>query len=327
MLDKNMVSLAACGTGFLLDLMFGDPRWLYHPVRLIGHLISGLERILRKWTGGRERSEKTAGFIMWILVVSVSALIPLLLLMAAGQINPWLRYAVESFMCYQLLATKALKDESMKVYEELKKEDLEGARRAVSMIVGRDTASLTEEGVTKAAVETVAENTSDGIIAPLFYMVLGGAPLAFTYKAVNTMDSMVGYKNDRYLHFGCIPAKLDDVFNYIPARISAYLMIASAYLGGMDGKNAYRIYRRDKRKHASPNAAQTEAVCAGALRVGLAGDAYYFGKLYKKETIGDALRPVEYEDIKRANKLLYGTAILAMLVFGGLKLLVMLGIG
>ena len=199
-----------------------------------------------------------------------------------------------------------------KVYKALKKDDLEGARYAVSMIVGRDTQVLDATGVAKAAVETVAENTSDGVIAPLIYLAIGGPILGFMYKAINTMDSMVGYKNDKYMYFGRCAAKLDDVVNYIPARISALLMIAVSFLPGKayDGKGAWRIWRRDRRKHASPNSAQTEAVCAGSLGVQLAGDASYFGKIVKKPTIGDAHRPVEYEDIKRANGLLYRTAIL-----------------
>ena len=198
------------------------------------------------------------------------------------------------------------------MYKALKKDDLEGARYAVSMIVGRDTQVLDATGVAKAAVETVAENTSDGVIAPLIYLAIGGPILGFMYKAINTMDSMVGYKNDKYMYFGRCAAKLDDVVNYIPARISALLMIAVSFLPGKayDGKGAWRIWRRDRRKHASPNSAQTEAVCAGSLGVQLAGDASYFGKIVKKPTIGDAHRPVEYEDIKRANGLLYRTAIL-----------------
>lgn len=188
------------------------------------------------------------------------------------------------------------------------------------MIVGRDTENLTEEGVTKAAVETVAENTSDGVTAPLLYLLIGGAPLGFLYKAVNTMDSMLGYKNEKYLHFGCIPARMDDVFNYLPSRITAVLMTAAAFLTGMDGKNAWRIYRRDRRKHASPNSAQTESVCAGALSVRLAGDAVYFGKLHRKEYLGDAIKPIEPEDIRRANRLMYMTSVLVLVIFGIVKL-------
>ena len=210
----------------------------------------------------------------------------------------------------------------MKVYDRLKNGTIEEARYAVSMIVGRDTSELTEEGVTKAAVETVAENSSDGVIAPMLYMALGGAPLMFLYKGINTMDSMLGYKNDRYLYFGRCAAKLDDLANYIPARISGWLMVAAAFLTGMDGKNAAKIYKRDRRNHASPNSAQTEAAVAGALRVQLAGNAYYFGKLYEKPTIGDKLREVEPEDIRRANRLLYGASLLSVLLCLGGRLLV-----
>ena len=219
-------------------------------------------------------------------------------------------------MCYQLLATKSLKTETMKVYDALKEGDLKKARYAVSMVVGRDTDVLDEIGVTKAAVETVAENTSDGIIAPLLFMMIGGPVLGYFYKAVNTMDSMVGYKNDKYLYFGRAAAKFDDVVNYIPARLSAILMIGAAGCCGMDAANGWRIYKRDRYNHSSPNSAHTEAVTAGALHIQLAGNAFYFGKLYEKPTLGDPDRPVEYEDIARANRLLYGTAILALLVFG-----------
>lgn len=202
----------------------------------------------------------------------------------------------------------------MKVYRCLKYQTLEEARKAVSMIVGRDTQSLTETGVTKAAVETVAESTSDGIIAPMFYMAIGGVPLMFLYKAINTMDSMLGYKNEKYLYFGRCAAKLDDAANFIPARISGCLMVAAAFLCGLDGKNAWKMFRRDRRNHASPNSAHTESAMAGALNVQLAGDAWYFGKLYKKPFIGDDIRPIECEDICRADRLMYGTAILGAAV-------------
>ena len=212
----------------------------------------------------------------------------------------------------------------MKVYAEVKKGDLPRARKAVSMIVGRDTQCLDEAGVVKAAVETVAENTSDGVTAPLLFMMIGGAPLGFFYKAVNTMDSMIGYKDEKYLYLGRCAAKMDDVLNYIPARLSAFLMIAAAWVLKMDARGAWRIYLRDRRKHASPNSAQTEAVCAGALQIRLAGDAWYFGKLYKKDYIGDDIRPVEAEDIPRADRLMYGTAVLTFLLFGMVKLVFIL---
>ena len=327
-MNGKMIILA-CVTGFLLDCIFGDPAWMYHPIRVIGNLISVLEKGLRKLLCSRihaseqekkNRREVLAGGILWILTVSLSFLVPAVLLFAARKIHPAVRFLLETFWCYQIFAARCLVGESKKVYQKLKEDDLPGARRAVSMIVGRDTENLTAEGVTKAAVETVAENTSDGVTAPLLFLLIGGAPLGFLYKAVNTMDSMLGYKNEKYLYFGRIPAKMDDVFNYIPARLTAWFMIVAAFLTGMDGENAWKIYLRDKRKHASPNSAQSEAVCAGALDVQLAGDAVYFGKVYKKDYIGDAIRKIEPEDILRAGKLMYMTTILMMVVFGGLLL-------
>ena len=326
---NGKMTILVCITGFLLDCMFGDPVWMYHPIRVIGKLISVLEKGLRKLLCSRipaseqekkNRREVLAGGILWILTVSLSFLVPAVLLFAARKIHPAVRFLLETFWCYQIFAARCLVGESRKVYQKLKEDDLPGARRAVSMIVGRDTENLTAEGVTKAAVETVAENTSDGVTAPLLFLLIGGAPLGFLYKAVNTMDSMLGYKNEKYLYFGRIPAKMDDVFNYIPARLTAWFMVVAAFLTGMDGENAWKIYLRDKRKHASPNSAQSEAVCAGALDVQLAGDAVYFGKVYKKDYIGDAIRKIEPEDILRAGKLMYMTTILMMVVFGGLLL-------
>lgn len=319
-----LISLAACITGFLLDFIFGDPVWLYHPVRVIGNFISFGEKTLRKIFRKTPGGELAAGAVLWFLTAGLSFLIPFAVLAGAQMIHPVLRFLIESFWCYQILAARCLVNESGKVYDRLKENDLPGARKAVSMIVGRDTENLTVEGVTKAAVETVAENTSDGVTAPLLFLILGGAPLGFLYKAVNTMDSMLGYKNEKYLYFGRFPARMDDVFNYIPSRTTALFMIAAAFLTGMDGKNAWKIYLRDRRKHASPNAAQTEAVCAGALRVRLAGDAVYFGKLYKKEYLGDSLRPIEAEDIRRAGRLMYVTAVLMLIIFGVLKAAVIL---
>ena len=319
-----LISLAACITGFLLDFIFGDPVWLYHPVRVIGNFISFGEKTLRKIFRKTPGGELAAGAVLWFLTAGLSFLIPFAVLAGAQMLHPVLRFLIESFWCYQILAARCLVNESGKVYDRLKENDLPGARKAVSMIVGRDTENLTVEGVTKAAVETVAENTSDGVTAPLLFLILGGAPLGFLYKAVNTMDSMLGYKNEKYLYFGRFPARMDDVFNYIPSRITALFMIAAAFLTGMDGKNAWKIYLRDRRKHASPNAAQTEAVCAGVLRVRLAGDAVYFGRLYKKEYLGDSLRPIEAEDIRRAGRLMYVTAVLMLLIFGVLKAAVIL---
>lgn len=301
--------IAAFFMGFILDLLLGDPYCFPHPIRLIGRLISALERRLLDLQGSRE-SQLRRGMGMTAAVLAAVGGTAFLVLAAAYWVHPYLGVLAETVMTYQILATKCLKVESMKVYHSLKNQGLQEARKAVSMIVGRDTQVLDEEGVTKAAVETVAENTSDGSIAPMLYTAMGGPVLGFLYKAVNTMDSMVGYKNEKYLYFGRAAAKLDDFVNYIPARISAYLMILAAFLSGKeyDGRRAYRIYKRDNRKHASPNSAQTEAACAGALGVQLAGDASYFGKVVKKPFIGDPVRRIEYEDICRANHLLYLTA-------------------
>ncbi len=318
-----MKILCVCLIGMILDWIFGDPVWLYHPVRIIGKWISFLEKILRKFAGDQEGNEKKlliAGGILWILVILASAAVPMGILYLAEKLSPCAAFVLECFWCYQLLAARSLGKESKKVYKKLIQDDLSGARLAVSMIVGRDTENLTVEGVTKAAVETVAENTNDGVIAPLIYMLIGGPILGFVYKAVNTMDSMLGYKNEKYLYFGRVAAKMDDVAGFIPARISALLMILASCLLGMDGKNALWIWKRDRRKHASPNAAQTEAVCAGALQVQLAGNAWYFGKKHEKDTIGDPIRDIEPRDILRSEKLMIGTEVLTFLLFGGIRL-------
>ncbi len=310
----------AFAAGALLDLLLGDPHWLPHPVRLIGGLIERLKRWNR--SGLTDRQKKKRGLMLVLVVLSSTVLVSGGILAGGYWLHPVLGCMLETLMTYQILALKCLKVESMKVYERLEAKDLPGARQAVSMIVGRDTGQLDEAAVARAAVETVAENTSDGVIAPLLYLALGGPVLGFFYKAVNTMDSMLGYKNEEYLYFGRCAARLDDGMNFLPSRISALLMIFVSLLPGrdFDGKNAWKIWRRDRLRHASPNAAQTEAVCAGSLGIRLAGDASYFGKIVRKPTIGDDIRPVEYEDIRRANRLLYRTAflceILCLLIMG-----------
>jgi adenosylcobinamide-phosphate synthase len=291
--------------GFLLDLLVGDPYFMPHPIRLIGHWIGGLEKKLNQ---GENRRRKGTCMVLLVLLLTLVCFGGILAL--SYLISPYAGLVVESWMTYQILATKCLRTESMKVYDRLEQGSLEEARQAVSMIVGRDTNNLSDEGVTKAAVETVAENTSDGVIAPMLYLAIGGPVPGFLYKAINTMDSMVGYKNEKYLEFGHCAAKLDDVVNFLPSRISALLMILVSRLLGreFDGKAACRIWKRDRRKHASPNSAQTEAVCAGALSIQLAGPTSYFGSLVEKPYIGDNRRKPEHADIVRANRLLYGTA-------------------
>ena len=291
-----MTGLAVLG-GFVLDTLFGDPAWLPHPVVLMGKAISALEKRLRARLPKTPQGELLGGGIVAFCLPVGTFVCTGLVCLGAAKLSPWLGLAVQ-----------------MNVHKELVKGDLPAARKAVSRIVGRDTQNLTAEGVTKAAVETVAENASDGVIAPLLYMLIGGAPLALTYKAINTMDSMLGYKNEKYLSFGRIPAKLDDAANYLPSRLAGLLWCAAAALTGNSAKGAWRIWRRDRRNHASPNSAQTESACAGALGVQLAGPAYYFGEYYPKPTIGDALRPIEPEDIRRANKMMYAESLLALLL-------------
>ena len=310
--------------GFCLDLLFGDPHWMPHPVRAMGALIAGLEKPLRAVFPKTPKGELIAGGFLVVLTAGISTGAAVLLLWLCACIHPILAFAAETLLCYQLLAARSLRDESVKVYKALRDGTLDDARKAVSMIVGRDTDRLDETGVAKAAVETVAENASDGVIAPLLFMAIGGAPLGVLYKSINTMDSMVGYKNDRYLYFGRAAAKLDDLVNFIPARLAGILLCLAARPAGFDGKNAWKIFWRDRKNHKSPNSAHTEAAAAGALDVQLAGSSYYFGKLVVKPTIGDPLRPVEPADILRCNRLMYAGTFLAMVLFCGLPLVLSL---
>ena len=307
--------------GFLLDCLLGDPLSAAHPVVLMGKLISFLEKKLRSRFPKTPQGERTAGTIMALLVPLVSAGAGLLLLYLAWRVHPWAYFAVSAFLCWQCFAARCLMTEAKKVVTCLETQGLAAGRRQVAMLVGRDTENLSEEQVIKAAVETVAENTSDGVVAPLLWMVLFGAAGGLLYKAINTMDSMVGYKNEKYLHFGRAAAKLDDGANYIPARMSALAMIGAAFLLKLDGRGAWRVWRRDRRNHASPNSAQTESACAGALGVRLGGDASYFGQLYKKPTIGDPRRPIERADVHRVCNLMYGTSGLLLAAYGLLLLL------
>ena len=317
-------SLIALLIGFIIDFFVGDPHGFPHPIVLIGKLISALEKGLRRLFPATPRGERAAGAALWVLTAGLSAAVPALILYLCHLASPWLRLTAESVMCWQILAARSLEKESMKVYAALESGDIAASRYAVSMIVGRDTAALDDAAVTRAAVETVAENTSDGVVAPLLFLAVGGAPLGFFYKAVNTMDSMLGYTDPPYTYIGFFPAKLDDICNFLPARLSALLMLAAGALLGLDVKNGWRIYRRDRHNHASPNSAQTEAVCAGLLDLRLAGDAWYHGVLHHKPFIGDPVRAIRHDDIPRTCRLMYLTALLALLLCGGVKLALIL---
>lgn len=309
--------------GCILDLLIGDPEQLPHPVRAIGHLISFWEKRLCKPQTGAGR-QRMAGVLLVVLVLLPCGVLPWAVLRFLYFLHPLAGLAAESILCAQLLAARSLRDAAMQVYEPLRRGDVETARSAVSRIVGRDTSVLNQDGITRAAVETVAENTSDGVTAPLFYLVLGGPVAGMLYKAVNTMDSMIGYRNDRYRYFGTCAARLDDVLNYLPSRLTGLLMAPAAALCGLDGKNALRIFRRDRKKHESPNSAQTESACAGALHVQLNGDAVYFGKVVHKPTLGDPDRRIETEDIRHAIRLMGGSVFLSLVLFAGVRLLLQL---
>lgn len=297
--------------GFLLDLCLGDPLTPLHPIRLIGGLIAACERLLRRLFPATRAGERLAGAVLVLVVVCISAGLPLALLWLCALVSPWLALAVDALLCWLLLAMKSLWVESMRVYDALRAGDLPLAREKVSWIVGRDTQALDASGVASAAVETVAESAVDGIVSPLLFIALGFAPLGFLYKAVNTMDSMVGYQNERYQYFGTAAARLDDALNFLPARVGGVLMCLAAALCGYDGRHAWRIFLRDRRAHKSPNSAHTEAAMAGALHLTLGGDAMYFGVLHKKPTQGDGRR-AEAGDILAANRITRRTAWLAL---------------
>ncbi len=316
-------SLLAVLIGFAADLIFGDPVTRLHPICLIGNLIAKLEKKIRALFPKGEHGEFWGGALLAVLVILISAGIPLLLIIVSYRVYFWFGAAVEAVLCFFVLAVKTLRKESTNVAKALQTEGLEAGRKAVARIVGRDTQALTVTGVVKAAVETVAENFSDGVFAPMLYLMIGGGALGFAYKSINTMDSMIGYKNDTYLYFGRFAARLDDAANFIPSRLAALFLILAAPLSGLDGKKAWEIFRRDRLCHASPNSAQTESAAAGALHVQLAGDAYYFGELHRKPVIGDDMRPVEIGDIARVNRLMLTASVLALAVLAAVKGLIL----
>lgn len=297
--------------GFALDALLGDPRWFPHPVCAVGKLISCLEKLLRRLFPPRKGAMVFAGVVLWIVVCGVSFAVPFLVLRFLSRINFWLGFAADSILCWLIFARKSLSEAGQHVYRAVK-ESVEEGRKAVAWYVGRDTAELTEEGVIKAAVETIAENLTDGVVSPLIYMLIGGAPLGMLYKAVNTLDSMVGYHNEKYEYLGKFSAKMDDIFNFIPARLSALCIIAGAGMLRLDNRSALRIYRRDRNLHKSPNAGQTESACAGALHIQLGGDASYFGKTVRKAAFGDPLRRVNRTDILATIDLMNAASVLAL---------------
>lgn len=301
--------LAVCG--FVSDALFGDPAWLPHPVCAVGALIYWLEKWLRRIFPPTPRGETAAGVLLWLCVTGAGFGVTALVLAALGRVSPWLRLAAESVLCGMILARDSLAKAARHVETALG-ESLEAGREAVGWYVGRDTSGLSREGVLKAAVETVAENTTDGVIAPLCFLLMGGAPFGMWYKSVNTLDSMVGYHNEKYEYFGKCSAKMDDLANYLPARLSALLLIAAAALSGLDGAGALRVWKRDRRKHKSPNAGQTESAAAGALGVQLGGDAVYFGKRVEKAALGDAKHSIEAADLTRIVRLMNLASLLAL---------------
>ena len=307
------MNLLSIYTGYALDLIIGDPYSFPHPVRYIGKLISIVEKQIRKITSS-DKGLKIAGFFLWFIVVGATFGITTLVLQLF-KFNKLAYFIVNTILIYTTLATKCLKDESVKIYKVLKTGDLEKSRIQLSYIVGRDTTNLNEKEIVRATVETVAENTVDGIIAPLFYGFIGGAPLAMAYKAVNTLDSTVGYKNDKYYYLGFASAKIDDIANYIPARLGVVLLSLGSLFAGFNFKNALKIGIRDRKNHKSPNCAFSEGAVAGALGIQLGGTNVYFGKEVYKPTIGDKTREIEIEDIVRTNKIMYSSSIISIIIF------------
>ncbi|AEB76065.1 cobalamin biosynthesis protein CobD [Clostridium botulinum] len=299
---------------FILDCILGDPYWFPHPVRFIGKYISFFEKQIRK-ANFKDITLKIGGVFLTLSTIGLTYGICFGILKAAYIINPKIYYVLNIVILWTCIAPKCLSNEAIKIYKELVNNNIEKSRKQLSYIVGRDTDNLDESEITRAVVETVGENTSDGIIAPLMYMFIGGAPLALTYKAVNTLDSMVGYKEDIYLNFGWFSAKLDDVVNYIPARLTALFMVISSFILRFDYKNCIKIINRDKNNHTSPNAGYPESAMAGALRVKIGGTNSYFGKLTYKPTIGDELKKLEKEDIRKSTILMYGTTIVSIVIF------------
>ncbi len=297
----------------LLDFIFGDPKGFPHPIRLIGKLISLLEKVFYRG------NKRIMGFVFLFAVLAVVGGFLALLLWLCSFWMP-LYWIVSIYLMYTALAWRSLKKETGYVFSAIEKGNIPKARRMTSYVVGRDTENLNEEEMMKACIETIGENTVDGVIAPLLYMMIGwffGLPVIFVYlyKTINTLDSMVGYKNERYADFGYASAKLDDIVNWVPARIGSLLMLVAGFICRCDVKNGWKIFRRDRFRHTSPNSAQSESVYAGLLGLQLGGTHYYFGKPVEKPTIGDALREPTLADYKRSCNIMDVTVLLMMAIF------------
>ncbi|CBG88869.1 adenosylcobinamide-phosphate synthase CbiB [Citrobacter rodentium] len=308
-----MTLLAWC-LAWCIDAIVGDPPRWPHPVRWIGNLINVVQRRVRRHCHS-ERALRIGGGVMWLVVVGATWATAWGVLTLARAIHPWLGWLVEVWMIFTVLAGRCLADAARDVERPLRAGDLAESRKKLSWIVGRDTSQLTPPQINRAVVETVAENTVDGVIAPLFFLLLGGAPLAMAYKAVNTLDSMVGYKNQQYRAIGMVSACLDDLANIIPARLGWLLLSAAAFLCRDDGVRALRIGWRDRYNHSSPNCAWAEAPVAGALGIRLGGPNDYFGERVEKPWIGDARRDISVNDISRTIRLMWVASTLALALF------------
>jgi len=303
----NSSSTLYITAAFFLDQLIGDPRFFPHPVQLIAWLSARLEVLSRRLLARKG----WAGAVTVFMVLSIVGSAVFGLIRLAGAFL-WLQAAVEIYLLYSAIAARDLARHSLRVYRALAADDLAWARDEVAMIVGRDTSVLDEAGVIRACVESVAENLVDGVTAPLFWAFIGGPVGVILYKAINTMDSMFGYKNEKYLEFGWAAARLDDLANYLPARLTGGLIIIAAFILRLDTRNAYRIWRRDRREHASPNSAQSEAAVAGALGIKLGGANVYFGKLLEKPTLGEDLQKIDQSHILMSNKLMLLSSLLAL---------------
>ena len=297
---------------YIIDILIGDPRWCPHPVVIMGKGISYLERVIR--TCFSRGHLKAGGVILWFVVVLITYFVTWGIVAVSLRLHFLLGTAAMVLLASLTLATRSLYQESRLVMDHLNAGHIEEARRSLSMIVGRDTANLDEAGILRAVIETVSENLSDGIVAPMFYLAVGGLPLAMTYKAVNTLDSMVGYKDAKYIDIGCFSAKTDDVLNWVPARITGFIIVIASFILRFNWRDSWRIMRRDGRNHPSPNSGIPEAAVAGALGIQLGGKISYFRKIACKPTIGDRLKETDKKDVKKAWAIMFTSSLLMAVI-------------